>query len=336
MSLQHVHQTGQQRCYDLQGKKISCRATGQDGEFLRGLKWPAPRFSVAGETVDDRLTGLTWALDANLPEFPLAWQESLDFIREMNKSSSLGFNDWRLPNRRELRSLISYQTRRPALPAAHPFRNVFFGWYWSSTTAAIHPSYAWYVHLDGARMFYGNKTQDCFVWPVRGASSLLPETGQHSCYSELGAVLEENDPLQDGGAATGIVWPSPRFLVRDDAVLDRLTGLEWLRNASLADEIVSWSAALDLVGKLNEKNASPDRQWRLPNVNELESLVDCAHHSPALPAEHPFTSVRETYWSSTTSYFETDWAWAVYLVKGALGVGVKKDPNFHVWPVRDG
>jgi hypothetical protein len=119
-------------------------------------------------------------------------------------------------------------------------------------------------------------------------------------------------------------------------VLDRLTGLEWLRNASLADEIVSWSAALDLVGKLNEKNASPDRQWRLPNVNELESLVDCAHHSPALPAEHPFTSVRETYWSSTTSYFEPDWAWALYLVKGALGVGVKKDPNFHVWPVRDG
>lgn len=336
MTLTHLQQTGQHGCYDLLGKTISCRATGQDGELLRGLKWPAPRFVGTEETVDDLLTGLTWVRNANLPEFPLSWQESLDFVREMNKRSAYGFSDWRLPNRRELRSLISYQTRRPALPVAHPFRNIFFGWYWSSTTAAIHRSYAWYVHMDGARMFYGNKTQDCFVWPVRGVSALLPETGQHVCYNAQGAVLEDLDPVQDGGAATGVIWPTERFYAGDDIVLDRLTGLEWLRCASLTDEIVSWPEALDLIRKLNEKKSSADRQWRMPNVNELESLVDCSQHSPALPADHPFTCLQEVYWSSTSSYFETDWAWALYLGKGALGVGVKKDTNFHLWPVRDG
>lgn len=43
------------------------------------------------------------------------WQESLDFIAGMNAEQYQGHGDWRLPNRRELRSLISHQTRRPAL-----------------------------------------------------------------------------------------------------------------------------------------------------------------------------------------------------------------------------
>jgi len=75
--------------------------------------------------------------------------------------------------------------------------------------------------------------------------------------------------------------------------------------------------------------------WRLPNINELESLVDCSAHSPALPHGHPFTEVREGYWSSTTSMFEPDWAWALYLTKGAVGVGQKKGAHFSVWGVCD-
>jgi len=57
------------------------------------------------------------------------------------------YSDWHLPDRHELRSLISRQTRRPALPQDALFINVFNGWYWSSTiTAAISPAYAWYVN----------------------------------------------------------------------------------------------------------------------------------------------------------------------------------------------
>ena len=45
----------------------------------------------------------------------------------------------------------------------HPFENVFLGWCWTSTSAAINPSYAWYVHLEGGRMFFGHKRQSYLV-----------------------------------------------------------------------------------------------------------------------------------------------------------------------------
>ena len=48
-----------------------------------------------------------------------------------------------------------------------------------------------------------------------------------------------------------------------------------------------------------------------------------------------FAQIRESYWSSTTSMFEPDWAWALYLEKGAVGVGQKSGRHFHVWPVCD-
>jgi hypothetical protein len=58
-------------------------------------------------------------------------------------------------------------------------------------------------------------------------------------------------------------------------------------------------------------------------------------HGPALTRGHPFFDLREVYWSSTTSAFEPDWAWALYLDKGAVGVGQKGHARFHVWAVRD-
>lgn len=329
-------QTGQVCCYDTDGREIDCAGTGQDGELQIGAAWPAPRFTAEKELVTDQLTSLIWPRNANLTEFPLSWQEALDYVREMNERDDFGFSDWRLPNRRELRSLISYQTRRPALPADHPFANVILNWYWTSTTAAIHPAYAWYVHMDGARMFYGKKDQYCLVWPVRGRSSLLPDTGQKGCFDAGGGKVECPDAVQDGARSTGLEWPEERFAPNGIGVLDRLTGLEWHAVATLANDPVSWPEAFALVRKLNEETDQAARPWRVPTINELESLVDCAFHSPALPGSHPFTRVQDVYWSSTTSYYEPDWSWALYLVKGALGVGVKKNRTFYVWPVREG
>lgn len=331
-----ILQTGQTGCYDEAGRDVPCRDSGQDGSFRSGLAWPVPRFKPCGFVVEDLLTGLTWTAHANPPGFPLTWGEALAFVREMNDRAEHGCSDWRLPNRRELRSLISYQTRRPALPESHPFVGVFLGGYWTATTAAINAAYAWWVHLDGARMFYGRKDQDCLVWPVRGASSVLAKTGQRACYDQSGRRLPAPDPLQDGAGASGMPWPAARFVPVADVVRDRLTGLEWLRQATLSEQEVSWPEALHLVSALNAEPRNPDRPWRLPNINELESLVDCSRHSPALPEQHPFLDVRQVYWSSTTSCYERDWAWALYLDKGALGVGVKRARNFHVWPVRAG
>jgi hypothetical protein len=325
--------TGQRRCYDPAGRDVPCAGSGQDGESRTGQPWPDPRHAIGDGLVRDLLTGLVWTRDANPPDTPLFWGEALEFVRTMNRDRWLGFADWRLPNRRELRSLVSFETRKPALPADHPFVNLVEGWYWTSTSAAIAPTHAWYIHMAGARMFYGRKDESCLVWPVRGAANgVLPATGQTRCYDEAGRETADGAG-QDGALRLGRPWPTPRFTEIGDDILDRLTGLAWRRRASLSDGPVDWREALAAVTALNRTtpNAPP---WRLPNINELESLVDCSTHSPALPAAHPFAEIGQGYWSSTTSAFEPDWAWALYLDKGAIGVGQKRGRHFGIWPVR--
>ena len=327
-------QTGQKTCHDTDGVIIDCSHSGQDAEFHSGLAWPSPRFKTNNEIVLDKLTGLYWPVNANLAEFPLDWNEALGFIAEMNTAASLGFHDWRLPNRRELRSLICHQSRRPALPADHPFANVFPHWYWSSTSTVAHPDHAWYINMDGGRMFYGGKDQAFMLWPVRGpGSEILAATGQQSCFDISGKPADCKNSGQDGEWRNGLEWPEPRFEMIASYMRDRLTGLVWLAKAGLSQEPVTWRKALQSIDRLNQTDSS--RFWRLPNINELESLVDCSKTSPALPAAHPFGSTGKVYWSSTTSLYEPDWAWALYIEDGAVGVGQKGFAHFEVFAVSD-
>ncbi|MFH1140062.1 MAG: DUF1566 domain-containing protein [Pseudomonadota bacterium] len=306
--------TGQECCYDENGEVETCAGSGQDAEFGTGLQPPEPRFLVENEIVLDRLTGLSWTHDANLAEFPLTWKEALNYIRELNRTRRLGYDDWRLPNRRELRSLISYQTRKPALPAGHPFENVFLGWYWSSTTSAVNKDYAWYVHLEGGRMFYGNKRQTYLVWPARGPGyPVLPQT------------------VRGGEFGLGVARPLPRFNILGETVRDEPTGLIWTRDAGLGGRLMDWMSALNFIRNLNAAGFEGRRTWRLPTINELESLVDVRRHHPALPTNHPFRNVLTTYASSTSSGFEPDWCMALHMDKGAVGVGFKKSAGFGVW-----
>jgi len=325
-------QTGQISCHDVCGHEILCTGSGQDAEYSTGVVWPRPRFLPEGGLVIDQLTGLVWTRDANIAEFPLTWRESLDFVAHLNGERIHGHSDWRLPNRCELRSLLSHQTKRPALPQDHPFANVFPGWYWTSTTAVISPSHAWYVNMDGRRMFYGGKDQSFMVWPVRGDSRVLPVSGQTLCYDVNGQVIDCSGGGQDGEHRIGAPWPVPRFETHEGIVVDRLTNLCWCHSSDHTGAI-GWAGALAAVARLNKD--SDARCWRLPNINELESLVDAGSHKPALPAGHPFVDVRDVYWSSTTSLYEPDWAWALYLDKGAVGVGQKVQARFSVWAVKD-
>ncbi|MGA7802681.1 MAG: DUF1566 domain-containing protein [Gammaproteobacteria bacterium] len=321
--------TGQETCHDADGGGLDCPGSGQDGEFRAGRCWPQPRFEVAGDLVRDRLTSLAWPRQASLSEFPLNWAEALEFVAGLNRTGAFGYEDWRLPNRRELRSLIDHQSARPALSHGHPFEDVFQGWYWTSTTAVISPAHAWYVDLGGGRMFYGGKDQSFMVWPVRGPCALA-RSGQLDCYDGAGHGIDCAGSGQDGQLTVGVAWPAPRFQVLDEGILDRLTGLRWHRSADLAGGPVDWLGALAAVDAINRRSAY---RWGLPNINELESLVDCGRYAPALPAAHPFRDTRDTYWSSTTSAYEPDWAWALYLDKGAVGVGQKREGRFFAWAV---
>jgi hypothetical protein len=165
-----IWQTGQKTTY----------ATGDDGDLEKGVFWPVPRFTDHGNgTITDNLTGLMWTKNANLAGGAKFWQEALDYVKSINSGAGLGgYHDWRLPNRKELFSLIDHSKWDPALPASHPFQNVQSDCYWSSTTDAFSTDGAWIVSMwDGFVYYLSKKPSDSdgfYVWPVRsgqGASS---------------------------------------------------------------------------------------------------------------------------------------------------------------------
>jgi hypothetical protein len=321
--------TGQSRCFDADGRAVPCPGSGQDAETAPGRRPPEDRFDDRGQEVLDRHTGLVWSKSANPAGFPLAWTEALAAAAKRNQNLPPGEAPWRLPARRELLSLVSFATVNPCLPGDHPFRNVFTGWTWTSTSSAVNPAYAWNVHLLGARTFYSRKNQYAVAWPVRGNSQWLPRTGQTRCYDDKGEPIDCAGSLQDGALAPGAPWPEPRFEPAGPAtVRDRLTGLVWTKHANLARGDVTWDDSLRLVETLELDG----RRFRLPTILELESLVDASRSFPALPGGHPFEDPQQALWSSTSSALEPDWAMCLYLGKGAVGVG-RKDETFAVWAV---
>jgi hypothetical protein len=156
------------------GQTISY-ATGDDGDLQKGMSWPNPRFTDNGDgTVTDILTGLIWLKDAN--KFgKRSWTDALSDCNTLaddgvDLTDGSSARDWRLPNVKELSSLIGFGNRRPALPSGHPFTNVQRDYYWSSTTHADHSHRAWYVRIPSGRVNNDRKTDKRSVWPVRGGN----------------------------------------------------------------------------------------------------------------------------------------------------------------------
>jgi hypothetical protein len=261
------------------------------------------RFDVRDDVVADQATGLIWNRSASPATFPMSWAEAFAYIARLNRSKYHGINNWRLPCRRELFSLISHQQINPALPDGHPFTDVFPGYYWTSSTCRRLADQAWYIHLGGGRIYRGMKHGSYMLWPVTGPQ-------------------QNEEPL------------SNRFMVKIDTVWDRLTSRVWLRSFDEMERPLKWEKALETIASLNTQRAGGYANWRLPNIRELESLVELNRHSPALPADHPFANVAEGYWSSTTSIYEKQYAWVLYPRDGAVGVGYKPLPEFYVWAVR--
>ena len=296
------------------------------------------RFFVNNETVIDTKTGLMWTKNASLFDFPMSWNEALDTIRELNHSDLYGHRDWKLPNRKELFSLISHETINPSIPVGHPFTNIFTGYYWTSSSCARLPNQAWYIHLGGARVFKGMKYGSYMTWPVRVAenynNSRVFQSGQQNCYNENGIIIDCNNSGQDGEFQSGLHYNRNRFTESTHFIFDMATGLTWSKNANIYRETVDWRSAFDLVLQMNREWKCGHNDWRVPNIVELESLTDMGRHSPALPADHLFIDVKDFYWSSTTSMYDMSYAWALYMIDGAVGVGHKPLPEFYLWPVR--
>jgi hypothetical protein len=154
-----------------------CGSPGDDSELRKGVLWPDPRFTGnANGTVTDNLTGLIWLRNANCFG-TRTWDQALTDANTLANGPGCPLadgstaGDWRLPNVRELLSLIDYAAHDPAFTSGSPspFFNVQNARYWSSTVVANNPLAAWDIDfVIGTVNRNQPKTDLYYVWPVRG------------------------------------------------------------------------------------------------------------------------------------------------------------------------
>jgi hypothetical protein len=166
--------------------------------------------------------------------------------------------------------------------------------------------------------------------PCPGGFAAVAKTGSGQSQSVYG--------WDDGCLQEGVPSPSPRFTDHGNGtVTDNLTGLMWTKNADACSGTKSWTDAMDCVAS---QYVSPCYagycDWVLPNIRQLQSLVDFGRNNPALPGGHPFTYVQlSPYWSSTTSVDSAEYAWLLVTNNGTAYYGSKTNGAF-VWLVRGG
>jgi hypothetical protein len=117
-------------------------------------------------TVTDTVTGLTWQQgDAQNDDGWRTWEQALAYCEGLSLAER---TDWRLPNIRELRSLVDYSRYDPAIDPLFACRP---GGYWSGTTVATNPDYAWGVGFYYGHGSWGDKVYYRYVRCVRGGPS---------------------------------------------------------------------------------------------------------------------------------------------------------------------
>jgi M6 family metalloprotease-like protein len=346
-------------------------ATGDDGEIQSGFGWPEPRFTASGECIQDNLTGLVWTKRGNLPAPPGEWQylwwgDAIDYAKNL---AWCGCSTWRLPNINELESVLNIGSLSPySWLYGQGFSDIGAAKFWSSTARAVdgatqNPT-AWTQEFFDGKMSWVLKGTWDYTWPVCGVGTDGPgrllRTGQTG-------VDRAGD---DGTYQAGRVWPWARtyILYCDDdgpcpdrwagmdcdgnewnnLVLDTVTGLLWTRYASSIglpapcnkSIFKNWQNALDYIECLNDNQYLGFTDWRLPNKNELRSLIDYSNWSPAIAQNqyYKYISAGGTYWSSTTvgTGGEQTKAVVVDLTHGQTDWALKTNANagYGVWPVR--
>ncbi len=158
---------------------------------------------------------------------------------------------------------------------------------------------------------------------------LIQKTGQTTSYSTG----------DDGDKEEGIIWPASRFTDNyDGTITDNLTGLVWLQQCGASD---NWEGALNQCNILSDNtpflsDGSAQGDWRLPNINELSSILDYSQSFPALPNGHPFSNLlNDYYWTSTTNADNTFFAFTVNIANGSVDVE-SKTQVFFILAVRNG
>jgi hypothetical protein len=141
------------------------------------------------DTITDRATGLTWSkMDSG---DGMNWQAALAWVQAKNAANYLGHNDWRLPDAKELQSIVDY-TRAPAVTYSAAIDPVFrtsktadaeYPYFWTSTT-----------HLDGPRDRQGEAAVYVAFGRALGWMRFPPGVGPPRLMDVHGAGAQRSDP----------------------------------------------------------------------------------------------------------------------------------------------
>ncbi len=293
--------TGQTKCYD-NTAEMTCPTAGndfygQDSQYA-SLGCCTPRdYTVSGTTpndiVTDNVTGLIW--QRTLPAtYDGCTGESgtkctwQEAIDYCDGLTYAGYTDWRLPSRKELATLPEYGRDDPAIDTTI-FPGTQSDWHWASSSSAGSTGSAWFVHFSLAVEVFQDKASTYYARCVRG------DTLSNSAFTEetvSGKII----------------------------VTDTVTGLIWTKEYS---GTVTWENALSHCESLNYGGYT---DWRLPNIEELKTLLDDTIYSPASTfPEMPSSS----FWSSSSLLFSNDNAWFVSFNNGAVSFDPKTNINRH-------
>lgn len=247
--------------------------------------WPMPTppslglpnqqvYVIKEDTVLDAITELEW--QAKVPEGSFTLQEAQDYCDAL----SLGeLQDFRLPSRIELVSLLNLDSSAPAISG-----DVFPGtpgeWFWSSSPLADDATSAWYTYF-----YFG-----------------YPDVDSRESAFRVRCVASPPAPSLDG----------PRYDVAEGTVRDRRTALTFQRHA--APEPMTHEAAAGYCGDLELDGA---RDWRLPTMPELETLVDERVRSPAIDESAFSGTAPVPFWTGSGWAGSTELAWYVSFEYGA-------------------
>ena len=258
-----------------------------------GLTNPASYDTSHDAVVIDLVTRLTW--QGTLDDQQFAQADAAGYCDGLVRG---GFDDWRLPSRLELVTLLDFTVAAPAIDR-EAFPNAPYGPFWTSTPTPQVVGGTWQVDFDEGQTLPSELAATARVRCVRGAPYVSS--------FERGA----------GDLA--------------DTVFDHLTGLTWQRGDSGHGEGWSTSAAvcdsLDLAGS---------NDWRVPSIKELHALIDDSRASPALDTD-AFTYVDGDYyfWSSSRLTGSGTRAWIMFVPSGAARPNYYPDQfGYHLRCVR--
>ena len=176
--------TGQMTCWDSGGSVVMCEGTDHDGEIQAGAT--LSYVDNGDGTITDLNTGLMWEKKSDDDSIhdqdtSYTWDNTFAVhVATLNSSTFAGHTDWRVPNRKELESILDLETFNPSVDpvfntGCEPACTVTTCSctlpslvYWSSTSFASVPSIAWTVGFINGSVAGNSKSSNGFVRAVRG------------------------------------------------------------------------------------------------------------------------------------------------------------------------